>query len=73
MCLCGPGEHVSVPRVHRRELSSVRPQLNTPKRLQLHWVASSFSDSHVFMNGREQCPRYFSILWKSVLLIWEAL
>lgn len=54
------------------ELSSVRPQLNTPKCLQLHWVAGTFADSHVFMNGREQCPRYFSILWKSVL-IWEAL
>lgn len=38
-----------------------------PKNLQLHWVVSSLHDSHVFMNGREQGPRSFSGLWRSVM------
>lgn len=28
---------------------------------------SSFTDNNVFMNGKEQGPRYFSVLWKSVM------
>lgn len=42
-------------------------QLKVPKNLQSHWVVNSFTDSNVFMNGRERGPRYFLVLWKSVI------